>query len=114
MAKTNWKYHHIGIPTNKTIPGEHYLKDYKLFHYGFDESEFGIEWMRYEEDCALPEIVKTKPHIAFEVENINEAIIGRKIIIKPNSPSEGNIVAFIEEDNLPIELIQINRKELLK
>ena len=110
MAKTNWKYHHIGIPTTESIPSEHYLKDYKLFHYGFEESEFGIEWMRYEKECKLPKIVKTKPHIAFEVENMEEALIGRKIIIKPNSPSEGNIVAFIEEDGLPIELIQINQK----
>ena len=48
MAKTSWKYHHIGIPSEKSIPGEHYLKDYKVFHYGFENSEFGIEWMRYE------------------------------------------------------------------
>ena len=109
MAKTNWKYHHIGIPTDKSFPGEHYLQDYKLFHYGFDESEFGIEWMRYEKECTLPELVKTVPHLAFEVENMEEALQGRKIIIEPNSPSEGNTVAFIEEDGLPIELIQINR-----
>ena len=39
MAKTNWKYHHIGIPTDESITGEKYLKDYKLFHYGFEEKE---------------------------------------------------------------------------
>ena len=109
MAKTVWKYHHIGIPTDVHFPNEHYLKDYKIYHYGFEESEFGIEWMRYEKECTLPEIVKTKPHLAFEVENLENALIGRKIIIEPNSPSEGNIVAFIEEDGLPIELIQINK-----
>ena len=59
---------------------------------------------------SLPEIVKTEPHIAFEVENMEEALLGRKIIINPNSPSEGNVVAFIEEDGLPIELIQIIKK----
>ena len=41
---------------------------------------------------------------------MEEALLGRKIIIKPNSPSEGNIVAFIEEDGLPIELIQVDKK----
>jgi hypothetical protein len=29
------------------------------------------------------------------------------VIIEPNSPSEGNIVAFIEENGAPIEFIQI-------
>jgi len=101
------KYHHLGIPTNKPIEGEVYLKDYKVYHYGYEKSEFGIEWMRYEQDCQLPEIVKTMPHVAFEVDDIYEAIQGKKVIIEPNSPSEGNIVAFIEENGAPIEFIQI-------
>jgi hypothetical protein len=109
MDLSKYKYHHIGIPTNKPIKGEVYLKDYKLYHFGYEDSEFGIEWMRYEDDCPLPEIVKTVPHIAFEVDDIYEAINGRKVIIEPNSPSEGNIVAFIEENGAPIELIQTKK-----
>jgi hypothetical protein len=110
-AKTNWKYHHLGVPTDQSIPDEHYLEGYDIYHYGFENSEFGIEWMRYGEKCTFPEIVKTKPHIAFEVKNMTEALKGRKVIIEPNSPSEGNLVAFIEEDGLPIELIQISTPE---
>jgi hypothetical protein len=33
------------------------------------------------------------------------------VIIEPNSPSEGNIVAFIEENGAPIEFIQIVKQE---
>jgi alpha-acetolactate decarboxylase len=108
--KPNLKYHHLGIPTSKHIEGEVYLKDHKVYHYGYEKSEYGIEWMRYEKDCQLPEIVKTMPHVAFEVEDIYEAIKGKKVIIEPNSPSEGNIVAFIEENGAPIEFIQIFNK----
>ena len=43
------------------------------------------------------------------VENVYDAIRGRKVIIGPNSPSEWNIVAFIEENGAPIELIQVRR-----
>jgi hypothetical protein len=107
--KTKLKYHHLGIPTDKPIDGEEYLKDYKVYHSGYDKSEYGIEWMRYEADCNLPEIVKTIPHVAFEVEDIYEAIKGKKVIIEPNSPSEGNIVAFIEENGAPIEFIQTKK-----
>ena len=64
--------------------------------------------MRYEADCQLPEIVKTIPHVAFEVDNLSEAIKGKKVIIAPNSPSEGVQVAFIEENGAPIEFIQLN------
>jgi len=107
------KYHHIGIPTKSPIQGEVYLKEFKVFHYGYEKSDYGIEWMRYEDDCNLPEIVKTLPHIAFEVEDIYEAIKGKKIIIEPNSPSEGNIVAFIEENGAPVEFIQTKKPIVL-
>ena len=109
---SKYRYHHIGIPTKTPIKGEKYLEEYKIYHYGYEDSEFGIEWMRYEDDCNMPEIVKTLPHIAFEVDDLYEAIKGKKIIIEPNSPSEGNLVAFIEEDGAPIELIQIKNKNL--
>ena len=105
-----FKYHHLGIPTKKARKGEIYLKDYKVYYSGYETSEFGIEWMRYDDDCQLPEIVKTIPHIAFEVDDIHEAIKGKKVIIEPNSPSEGNIVAFIEENGAPVEFIQIINK----
>jgi len=110
--KLKLKYHHIGIPTDKQIKGEIYLKDFKAYHYGYEKSEFGIEWMRYEKDCPLPEIVKKLPHVAFEVDDICEAIKGKKVIIEPNSPSKGNIVAFIEENGVPIEFIQIKKKSV--
>ncbi|MBN1536635.1 MAG: hypothetical protein JW908_07885 [Anaerolineales bacterium] len=106
MKNIELRYHHIGIPTNQPIDGEVYLADYKVYHFGYEASEYGIEWMRYEDDCPLPEIVKTVPHVAFLVNDVYEAIKGKHVIIEPNSPSEGVVVAFIEENGAPIELIQ--------
>jgi hypothetical protein len=40
------------------------------------------------------------------VDNLLEAIKGKKVIIPPNSPSDGVQVAFIEENGAPIEFIQ--------
>lgn len=56
----------------------------------------------------MPEIVKSIPHVAFEVENLAEAIKGRKILIELNGPSEGVQVAFIEDNGAPVELMQYN------
>jgi hypothetical protein len=47
--------------------------------------------------------------VAFEVDNLIEAIRGKKVIIEPNSPSEGVLVAFIEENGAPIEFIQVKQ-----
>jgi len=65
----------------------------------------GIEWMKFDVDCALPELVKTVPHVAFVVDDIQAAIAGKKVIIEPNSPSEGVTVAFIEHNGAPIEFL---------
>lgn len=98
------------MPTTESIEGEDYLKEYKVYHFGYDQNPYGIEWMRYEDGCNLPEIVKTKPHVAFEVDNIHEAIKGKNVIIELNSPSPGCVVAFIEECGMPIEFIQFVKK----
>ena len=40
-------------------------------------------------------MVKTVPYLAFVVENLDEAIEGKEILIKPNSPSIGVNVARV-------------------
>ena len=103
------KYNHLGIPTTVKRPGEMYLPRFKLYASGYEDSPYKVEWMRYEPDCPLPEIVKTVLHVAFEVDNLAEAIKGKKIIIQPNSPSPGVLVAFVEDNSAPIELMQFTR-----
>lgn len=100
------KYHHLGIPTQEKKEDELYLEHLKMYVSGYEESPYNIEWMRFDPDCPLPEIVKTIPHVAFEVENLEEEIKGKKVIIEPNSPSEGLIVAFIEDNGAPVEFLQ--------
>ena len=101
------RYHHIGIPTNQKRPGEEYLEDFGVYVSGFGTSPFGVEWMRFAPDCSLPELVKTVPHVAFEVDDLEAAIAGHEILIEPNSPSEGLRVAFIVHDGAPIEFLEI-------
>ena len=70
--KWGWKYHHIGIPTDKVMPNERYLPHLKFFVSGFDTSPFGIEWMRFDKDCPISDLIKSVPHIAFEVDDIDK------------------------------------------
>jgi hypothetical protein len=54
----------------------------------------------------VPEIVKTIPHVAFAVDDLDEALKGRKVLIAPNAPSPGVRVAFILDDGAPVELLE--------
>jgi len=100
------RYHHLGIPTDVPRDGEAYLPAYKLYHSGFETSPYGIEWMRYEPGSPLPEIVRKVPHIAFEVDDLALELQGKEVLIPPNSPSPGVIVAFILSNGAPVEFIQ--------
>lgn len=105
------KYHHIGIPTDKDLPDKDYIPELKFYASGYLESHYGIEWMKFDADCSLPEIIKTVPHIAFVVDNLAEELIGKEVLIEPTSPSDGVIVAFIIDKGAPIELMQFEKPE---
>ena len=100
------RYHHLGIPTSTPRPGERYLAHLKMYVSGYETSEFGIEWMRFDPDCPLPKLVQTLPHVAFQVDDLDESLGGREILIAPNSPSPGIRVAFIVENGAPVELLE--------
>jgi hypothetical protein len=106
MDHQKYKYNHIGIPTTKKLENEKHLSDYDIYISGYQENEFNIEWTRYGENCSCPDIVKQLPHIAFEVTDILEAIKGHEVIIEPNNPSEGLLVAFVVINGAPVEFIQ--------
>ena len=106
IEKWGWQYHHIGIPVKDPIPGEKYIPHLGLYVKGFDTSPFGIEFMRFDENCPFDDIIKNIPHIAFIVPDLNEAIKKFEVITKPNSPMEGLIVAMIKHNGAPIELME--------
>ena len=96
------------------VTGMVHLQHLKVYATDHESNPFGIQWMLYEEGCNLPEIVRTVPHVAFEVDDLWEALKDKRVIIEPNSPSPGVVVAFMEEAGVPIELIQFECKGRLK
>jgi len=109
ISKKGMRYHHIGIPTDEVKPNEKYLEGLKFYVSGFDTSEFGIEWMRFEKDSPISEIIKKIPHIAFEVDNLDSAIEGKKLLGEVSSPSKGIKVAMIIEDGVPVEFLEFDK-----
>jgi hypothetical protein len=105
-AKLGWRYHHIGIPHTQPRAQEHHVAHLGVHVTGFETSPYGIEWIRFEPHCDVPEIVRTVPHVAFAVDDLDEALKGREILIPPNAPSAGVRVAFILDDGAPVELLQ--------
>lgn len=104
------KFNHIGIPTTAKFEGEIDLPHLKMTVSDHANNAYGIQWQRYWKDAPYPELVKSVPHVAFVVDDLDAELKGQKVIIAPNSPSKGLIVAFVEVNGAPVELMQYDNK----
>jgi hypothetical protein len=104
------KFNHVGIPTTGSFDGEIPLPHLKMTVSDHLNNPFGIQWQRYWDGAPYPDLVKAVPHVAFEVDDLQAALAGWRVIIEPNSPSRGVRVAFIEVNGAPVELMQIDHQ----
>jgi len=99
-------FNHIGIPSTFKRDGETYLKDAKLYITDIAANQYNIEWLRFEDDSPMPEILKTTAHVAYMVDDLEKAMEGKQTLLPPFEPMDGLRVAFILEDGAPIEFMQ--------
>jgi hypothetical protein len=112
VERLGWRYHHIGVPTTEVRPNELHLERFGLFISGFASSPYGVEWMRFEPDSPLHELIRTVPHVAFAVDDLDAALEGQHVISPPGSPSDGVRSAMIVHNGAPIELISFRSREI--
>lgn len=105
MAKT---FNHIGVPTTRVHEGETYLEGAKLYVTDYNASENKIEWLRFADGSPMPGELQSRAHVAFEVDDLAAALQGQKILIEPFEPMPGLRVAFIMEEDQPVELMQFS------
>jgi hypothetical protein len=65
--------------------------------------------MRFDPECPVSELVRTVPHIAFEVDDLEAALAGHTLLGEISSPSEGVRVAMILDNGAPIELLEFRK-----
>jgi hypothetical protein len=108
VVELGWRFDHIGIPITDAFEGEIDLPHLRITVSDHQDNPVGIQWQRYHPDAVYPELVKTVAHVAFEVDDLTAALQGQNVIIEPNAPSPGVLVAFIEVRGAPVELLEID------
>lgn len=102
------EFHHIGFPTTQKHEGETYLEDGKMYITDAAANPHAIEWLRYEPESPMPDILKKTAHVAYVVDDLDEALVGKTILLEPFAPMEGLRVAFILDEGAPIEYMQMS------
>lgn len=97
---------HVGVPTTKEQPNEIYSEDLKVYITDPEKHPLKFEYLRFEENTPLPEIMQNNPHIAFKVDSIEEMAKGAKILVEPFCVDENTQIAFILKENVVFELME--------
>ncbi len=101
-----YEFHHVGVPTAAKGKDERYMEGGKLFITDPEAHPFRVEFLRFESDSPMPELLKTKSHAAFVVPSIEEAMKGQEVVLEPFDANDEVRVAFIRDGDALIELME--------
>ncbi len=104
------EFHHIGLPTDVSQPGEVYVADTKVWVTDPRRHPYKVEFLRFEKDSPVSGPVRDLPHIAFRVADMNEALRGENVILAPFCPSPGFTVAFVLKDGAVFEFMTFEKE----
>lgn len=99
-------FHHFGVPTSARGNEETYIEGGKVFTTDPETHPYRIEFLRFEADSEMPDLLKNNPHAAFMVDDLDAALSGQNIVVEPFDATPTLRVAFITDGDALIELMQ--------
>jgi hypothetical protein len=99
-------FHHIGLPTDESHPGEYFVEDTKVWVTDPRKHPYLVEYLRFEPDSPVKGPVRDLPHVAYRVDDIQAELLGEQVLIEPFEPSPNFTVAFILKDGAVIEFMK--------
>ena len=104
------EFHHIGLPTDDTQPGEFYVADTKVWVTDPRKHPYRVEYLRFEADSPVHGPVRDQAHVAYRVHDLRAALAGEEVLIEPFNPSPNCTVAFLLKDGAVVEFMQYEQE----
>ncbi|MCL1921501.1 MAG: hypothetical protein FWG50_10595 [Kiritimatiellaeota bacterium] len=101
------KFHHFGVPLAAKRDDMNFGSELKVWFTDPFASPHKIEFLWFEPECPLAASVQNGPHVAYEVENIEEAVMGKSVLFPVTELVPGFKIAFIYDGGIPVELMQL-------
>ena len=98
---------HVGIVTTEKKEGAVYNEGLHVWLTDYSKSPNKIEFLKFEPGSCLPELVQTNGHVAYVVPSLEEELKGKKVIFGPAVCDEHLPIAFIEEEGIAIEIMEV-------
>jgi hypothetical protein len=108
------RFDHVGVVTSVPQAGESWVEATRVWVTSPRAHPFNVEFLRFEDDSPITGPLRTDPHVAYRVADVNEAIRGQEILAEPFQPApdpEFLTVAFVYVDGAVVEFMQYANPE---
>jgi|SRR5579884_447498 len=99
-------FDHVGITTQTVQPDEDWIEQSRVWVTNPRRHPESIEFLRYEPDSPVPEVIRRNPHVAYRVETLEPHIEGQTILLPPFVVGGFVRVAFILKHGTVFEYMQ--------
>ncbi len=105
------QFDHIGIVTEEKKNNETFVPATRVWVTDYKNHPYKVEWLRYEPDTPVTGPVRNCPHVAYRVDNLDEAAKGMRALLDPFDVGFAVVGFFLSEDGAVVELMQYKNPE---
>ena len=102
------KFDHIGIVTERKQPRESWVESTRVWVTSPRDHPYNIEFLRFEPDSPVTGPLRTEPHVAYRVDDLEAALEGHEVVLEPfDAAGTGFVrVAFVNVGGALVEFMQ--------
>ena len=101
------KFDHVGVVTTEKQPDESWVDATRVWVTSPREHPYNVEFLRFEPDSPVTGPLRTDPHVAYRVDDVEKAVEGHKIVLEPFDVGNGFLrVAFVDVGGVLVEFMQ--------
>lgn len=101
------RFDHIGVVTEVQQPGESWVEATRVWVTSPRDHPYNVEFLRFEPDTPVTGPIRTDPHVAYRVDDVERAIEGHEVVLAPFEVADGFLrVAFVSVRGVLVEFMQ--------
>ena len=103
------RFDHIGVVTEERQEDESWVEATRVWVTSPRAHPYNVEFLRYEPDTPVTGPLRTLPHVAYRVDDVEAAIEGHEVLLEPFTPApDPNFVtvAFVLVGGVIVEFMQ--------
>lgn len=102
------RFDHVGVVTTERQPRESWVEATRVWVTNPREHPFHVEFLRFEPDSPVTGPLRTDPHVAYRVDDLEAAIRGHELLLEPFDAAGTGfcMVAFVRVQGMLIEFMQ--------